>query len=69
MSHTAFHTGQIVKSRVDAQGLRKGAAYVVTKVLEEHYPFGTFVTYLVADDNSDTYAVGNGHLVLEAAGK
>jgi hypothetical protein len=69
MSHTAFHTGQTVKSRVDAQGLRKGAFYVVTDVVEAHYPFGTFVTYMVTDDNSDLYEVGNGHLVLEAASK
>lgn len=71
---TAFQQGQIVRSRVTAQGLVKGDLYRVTSVGTWHSPFGTFVTYFVQPVDSATeqakqesLPVGNGHLVLEVA--
>lgn len=76
-----FTNGQIVKSSVNAQGMTRGAQYMVVDVLPNSTAFGTFITYeLVAI--ADTFVtasgqrvvapvhrrlrVGNGHLVLSA---
>lgn len=63
-----FEQGQIVKSRVDAQGLKRGSFYRVVNATLRSTPFGGFVTYEVKPlDGGEHLSVGNGHLVLEEA--
>jgi hypothetical protein len=64
---TAFNVGSRVVSRINEQNLTKGQEYTVEDVISNHQPFGTFVTYVLADDAGDRFAVGNGHLVLGRA--
>lgn len=64
---TRWNKGDRVKSNVTAQGLKKGEEYTVVDMDEMRTPFGTFVTYHVTDKNGKKIAVGNGHLVLQAA--
>lgn len=59
---TAFRVGDLVAG--DVQGLQAGVVYTVEEVIEQHLPFGTFVTYVVADDNGGRFPIANGHLVL-----
>lgn len=65
---TRFKEGSWVRSLVDAQGLTKGAEYVVRTVdSEAHGIFGTFTKYGLVPagaENSPTIYVGNGHLIL-----
>jgi hypothetical protein len=62
---TAFKVGEFVISRINAQGLTQGNLYEVVDVVERHLAFGTFVTYVLQDDNENRFAVSNGHLVLD----
>jgi hypothetical protein len=73
MGDTLFTTGQVVRSRVTAQGLTEGDRYRIAAVSRYESPFGTFVTYHVqpvecatAAAKQQTFPVGNGHLVLDA---
>ena len=59
---TAFRVGDLVAG--DVQGLQAGVVYVVEEVVEQHLPFGTFVTYVVVDGDGARFAIANGHLVL-----
>ncbi len=61
---TAFQVGDVVESRVAAQGLCPGAHYVVRAVESTPTPFGTFVTYELEDGGGLVLPVDNGHLVL-----
>lgn len=70
---TTFRPGQLVRSRVTAQGLVEGDLYRITSVAVQDTPFGSFVRYYVQAADCATAAarlpawpVGNGHLVLEA---
>lgn len=63
---TAFASYDVVVSRVDAQGLKKGARYVVVGAKTKHTPFGGFVTYTVEPESGGPRLdVSNGHLVLD----
>ena len=62
---TRFQVGDLVVSRINEQGLTKGYEYVVVDVITSDLAFGTFVTYVVEDDEERWFAVGNGHLVLD----
>jgi hypothetical protein len=61
-----FSTGQIVISRVDAQGLTKGAPYKVVEVDSRPGFLGTFTDYLLEGEDGQQHWVGNGHIVLDA---
>ena len=61
----AFQTGDLVVSRTNAQGLTEGEVYAVAEVHAQHLPFGTFVTYVLEDDDEKQFAVSNGHLLLD----
>jgi hypothetical protein len=65
---TTFKTGQQVRSRVDAQGMAKGAVYEVVDVQTQWIVGSCYATYIVHDkDNDRELSIGNGHLVLESA--
>ena len=66
---TTFKTGQTVRATITAQGMIKGAAYLVTLVHKEQSPWGTFVTYTLdgpACPPEASLSISNGHLLLEA---
>lgn len=67
MLDTTHRLGDEVIASVDAQGLTKGETYVICDLTAEITPFGTFITYYVADEYKEQgpwLAIGNGHLVL-----
>ncbi len=64
-----FSIGDHVRSLVNSQGLTEGCEYIVRDVLSKTYPWGTFITYMLApaEECECTWlAVVNGHLVLRA---
>lgn len=66
MLDTTHRLGDEVIANVNAQGLRKGQTYVICDLIADITPFGTFITYYVANEYTDEglLAIGNGHLVL-----
>lgn len=65
---TCWVVGDRVRARVDAQGLKRGATYVVREVAHDVRIGMDFVTYAVEHETTGArVAVGNGHLVLEEA--
>lgn len=64
---THFLLGCIVRSLVDAQGLRLGSTYEVVDVQENVTSFGTFVSYGLSrcSEHEPVVYVTNGHLLLE----
>ena len=70
MITTAHRPGDTVISNVDAQGLTKGQSYVICDLTAEVTPFGTFISYYLADkftEQGPWLVIGNGHLVLRKA--
>jgi hypothetical protein len=67
-----FEVGEMVRSRVTAQGMVKGEAYEVRHVSRRRTFAGTFTTYgltgrSAAVEGVELSSVGNGHLLLERA--
>jgi hypothetical protein len=63
---TTFTVGEQVRSRVDAQGMKRGETFKVVEVRECRTVFGTFVTVVVKNPRTqETRAVVNSHLVME----
>lgn len=63
---TTFKTGDRLVSKVRAQGLGIGSAYVVVGVITKSTAFGAFVSYVLQPvDGGKNVVVQNGHLVLE----
>ncbi len=72
-TQTKFVVGQVVRSTVNAQGMRAGHAYRVVDISTLSTAFGGFTTYTLealADEKmgvgAKRLAVGNGHLILTA---
>lgn len=62
-----YKVGSVVRSLVDAQGLRQGTTYEVVEVQQLCTPWGVTVTYgLAPQSGGSTLPVRNGHLVLES---
>lgn len=66
---TTFTVGQLVRSRVSAQGLVKGLEYLVAEVNVLNEGLGTFtvVDYRLVDHAEGKFNgwVANGHILLE----
>ncbi len=64
---SAFAIGDRVVARFSTQGLRAGVTYRVADAHRQVLPFGTFVTYLLADDDGTTFYVANLHCIARPA--
>jgi hypothetical protein len=64
-SLTAYKVGDVVRSTVDAQGMKKGQEYKVVDV--KHGKWGTVIYGIkpVAGADDELLWIGNGHLLLE----
>ena len=67
MNATFFTAGDRVRATSAVQLLNLVETYTVVEVHVMPTPFGDFVTYIVAGDDGERIAVGNGHLVLRRA--
>ena len=56
---SAFAIGDEIVAKWSGQGLRAGGRYRVVDSRSKQFPFATFVTYLVADDDGTTFFVAN----------
>jgi hypothetical protein len=71
-----FQTGDIVESKVTAQGMDKGSHYAILNSRSETTAWGTFTWYEVRHTPDDIYidlnapllVIGNGQMILTKIG-
>src|SRR5690242_14790102 len=69
LSEAAFSQGDIVRSTVDAQGLKKGKKYEVVGDKTTTRSFGDFVTYVLRDlETGKELNVANARALLDKVG-
>ena len=59
-----YEVGETVTANITAQGMTEGQSYTVVKTIEDLTGWGTYRTYILADENGTTLQIQNGHIIL-----
>jgi len=64
-----FEIGQEVIATTDSQKLKKGATYLVSNIVSDSTPWGSYVEYHLSGAGAEDglLVISNGHILLQAA--